>query len=388
MNRKSLVILGTAVSNLLTANEDSSSSSSSSEDDDIQVRAVFFNAFASLVPEVHPRQVGYLQVISQYSCQDFWRHFRVSRASFGLLLHHLQTDNFRSEVAYHGGFEPMTNSEMLLIALQYLGNQGAIGLLADKFNRTESSIWNAVDLICKFFYQKQSKFIKFPARNEMRKTAAQFYEKANFPGVVGAVDGWHIEIHPTTENELAYRNHKKFHSFNLMAVVLPDRTFSYIFTGFPGSSHDSYVFRRSSLYQQIENQQRFNYDRYHLIGDSAFPLKAWLLVPYKKTAAGLTRSQKEFNRRLSASRIVVENAFGDLKNRFRRCQDIYATIDKTVHIVVTCCVIHNICIRNGDLNHNLHENAALHCDVNPPYPGLNHNNQAGNRKRETIRERM
>ena len=43
----------------------------------------------------------------------------------------------------------------------------------------------------------------------MRKTAVQFYEKANFPGVVGAVDGCHIEIHPTTENELAYRNHKK-----------------------------------------------------------------------------------------------------------------------------------------------------------------------------------
>ena len=48
MNRKSFVILGTVVSNLLTANEDSSSSSSSSEDDDIQVRAVFVNAFASL----------------------------------------------------------------------------------------------------------------------------------------------------------------------------------------------------------------------------------------------------------------------------------------------------------------------------------------------------
>lgn len=119
----------------------------------------------------------------------------------------------------------MTNSEMLLIALQYLGNQGAIRLLANKLNRTESPVWNAVDLICKFFYQKQSKFIKFPARNEMISVAAQFYKIANFPGIVGAVDGCHIQIHPTVENELAYRNHNKFHSFNLMAVVLLDRTF-------------------------------------------------------------------------------------------------------------------------------------------------------------------
>lgn len=46
----------------------------------------------------------------------------------------------------------MSKPEMLLIALQYLENQGAIRLLADKFDRTESTIWTSVHLICKCFF--------------------------------------------------------------------------------------------------------------------------------------------------------------------------------------------------------------------------------------------
>ena len=59
----------------------------------------------------------------------------------------------------------MPHSEMLFITLQYLGNQGAIRLLADKFNRSESSVWAAIDFICQFFYDHPSEFICFPKKN-------------------------------------------------------------------------------------------------------------------------------------------------------------------------------------------------------------------------------
>ena len=45
----------------------------------------------------------------------------------------------------------MDKEEMLYISLQYLGNQGAIRLLADKFGRTESTIWNAIGEVSHFF---------------------------------------------------------------------------------------------------------------------------------------------------------------------------------------------------------------------------------------------
>jgi hypothetical protein len=190
------------------------------------------------------------------------------------------------------------------------------------------------------------------------------------------------------ENEMAYRNYKKFHSFVIMAIVNADRTFSYIFTGYPGRSHDSYIFQRSSKYTKLENNELFNSNKYHLIGDSAFALKRYMLVPYKKTPAGLKPSQKAFDKRLSGSCMIVENVFADIKNRTCRCRDIDATIENAVNIVVTCCVIHNICIRNGDLNHNLHDNAPLNCNVNPPLMANNDHDVAANAKRDILRKRF
>ncbi|KAK4006125.1 hypothetical protein OUZ56_011280 [Daphnia magna] len=107
-----------------------------------------------------------------------------------------------------------------------------------------------------------------------------------------------------------------------------------------------------------------------------------MLVPYKQTPAGLSPLQKTFKKRLSSSRRIVENNFADVKNRTRRCQNIDVSIDHAVNIVVTSCVIHNICIRNGDLNQNLHDNEPLHCNVNPSLTANNDNNPAGNAKRQ------
>lgn len=52
-------------------------------------------------------------------------------------------------------------------------------------------------------------------------------------------------------------------------------------------------------------------------GDSAFPLLNRLLTPYRQREI-LTPSQINYNRRLSSTRVVIEQAFGLLLGRFRR----------------------------------------------------------------------
>ena len=86
---------------------DSSSDSSmdDSDDDDFEAEIV---ACASFIAEDHPKQTGYLELVSQYSDCNFWRHFRVSRATFGYLIEFLNTADFRTNVVYHGGPEPLT----------------------------------------------------------------------------------------------------------------------------------------------------------------------------------------------------------------------------------------------------------------------------------------
>lgn len=46
-----------------------------------------------------------------------------------------------------------------------------------------------------------------------------------------------------------------------------------------------------------------------IVGDSAYPLKPWLLCPFKENGA-LSREQKKFNEELSRAQIVSDHAYG------------------------------------------------------------------------------
>lgn len=69
-SRKNLFIALVASNYLLEAKDLNLSSSREDEDD-----GIFIAAFACLVPECHPRKIGYLNVVSLYSDVDFWRNF-------------------------------------------------------------------------------------------------------------------------------------------------------------------------------------------------------------------------------------------------------------------------------------------------------------------------
>ena len=59
-----------------------------------------------------------------------------------------------------------------------------------------------------------------------------------------------------------------------------------IFTGWPGISHDSRVFRNNPLYNTLPSRLRTAgvahlSETYHIVGDSAFPLSPQLLTPFR-----------------------------------------------------------------------------------------------------------
>ena len=71
------------------------------------------------------------------------------------------------------------------------------------------------------------------------------------------------------------------------------------------------------------------------------------MKPFSDT--GLTPKQRKFNYQLSRSRVVVENAFGRLKGRWRTLMKRNDNDIKYVPtLVVACCILHNICEMHGD----------------------------------------
>jgi hypothetical protein len=73
--------------------------------------------------------------------------------------------------------------------------------------------------------------------------------------------------------------------------------------------------------EQFGKHTNFPREEYHLIGDSAFPLRSWLITPYSRRN-NLTRREKHHNFCLSGDRVCIENTFGILKGRWARLQYI------------------------------------------------------------------
>jgi DDE superfamily endonuclease len=109
------------------------------------------------------------------------------------------------------------------------------------------------------------------------------------------------------------------------------------------------VFQACRLNRRIGNGLFDN--KYHIIGDGAFPLSVYLMKPF--IGDNLTENNEHFNYRLSRARMVVECAFGRLKGRWRvllkRCDTYF---EKTVKIIRTCCILHNICENSNELFHH------------------------------------
>ena len=117
----------------------------------------------------------------------------------------------------------------------------------------------------------------------------------------------------------------------------------FICVGWPGKVHDVCVFHNFPLFALCCARTSLPLDMLAMIsgvrvsppilGDSAYALSDWLMKPYTDRG-NLTPEEGSLNVKHSTTRVVVENAFGRLKGRFR-------SIDKTLRLNVenSCNVI-------------------------------------------------
>jgi hypothetical protein len=140
-----------------------------------------------------------------------------------------------------------------------------------------------------------------------------------------------------------YYNRKGFYSIILQAVVDSYGKFIDIFVGYPGSTHDSRVFRNSPLYLSLNSSSLNIPSNAYILGDAGYPCQNWLLTPYRDNGR-LAQIQTYYNTKHSQTRISVEQAFGKLKSRFRCLINPIATSLEVVNLIVTAsCILHNIC---------------------------------------------
>ena len=82
---------------------------------------------------------------------------------------------------------------------------------------SQSTVCRTVNEISRIFASNLRNFVKFPEELRLiRINQQKFYEIAQFPGVVGCIDGTHITIeNPGGPNAEVYRNRKGRFSINV-----------------------------------------------------------------------------------------------------------------------------------------------------------------------------
>ncbi|XP_050803907.1 uncharacterized protein LOC127048279 [Gopherus flavomarginatus] len=164
-----------------------------------------------------------------------------------------------------------------------------------------------------------------------------------FPNCGGVTDGTHIPILAPEHQGTQYVNRKGYFSMVLQALVDHKGCFTNIHVGWLGMVHDARVFRNTTLFKRLQQENYFPDQKITvgdvempvvILGDPAYPLMPWLMKPY---TGSLDSSPELFNYRLSKCRMVAEYAFGRLKARWRTLLTRSDLSQTNVPFVIAAC---------------------------------------------------
>ncbi|XP_055714296.1 uncharacterized protein LOC129808542 [Phlebotomus papatasi] len=234
--------------------------------------------------------------------------------------------------------------------------------------------------------------IKFPRSiEELNEARRDFFQEYGFPGVVGCIDCTHVAIIAPTDSathpEHVYINRKLYHSVNVQLIcdvklriinvnarylyllllyiyyntivvyyIITDKIrkssrsclklISFLsFLRYPGSTHDSFIWNHSSVKPFMENLHKDHPNEYHLLGDSGYALRPWMMTPFGNPASN--SPEERFNNYQTATRSIIERVNGILKSRFLcllRHRVLHYDPTTVSRIITTCCILHNMCV--------------------------------------------
>ena len=199
------------------------------------------------------------------------------------------------------------------------------------------------------------------AIQRLREMSADFSADSNgtFMGCIGAIDGLAIRIRcPSNVNDPGnYFCRKNFYALNVQAVCDRQKRILWIDPGHQGASHDSTAWLESNLCKKLSEDWKdlLQQHGFFIVGDSAYPLSTYLLVPYPDATPH--SAEDAFNFWLSNSRIQIECTFGELIMRFGLFwRTLRFDLDACLGILRAAAKLHNFLVdcREGTADDDSH----------------------------------
>ncbi|KAE8742696.1 hypothetical protein FOCC_FOCC011729 [Frankliniella occidentalis] len=335
--------------------------SNSESEDERDELAQLFAGYANIqFGAPRSRVDNFLEIVREKSDEEFRSDFRLYRPVAYELIASLDASGVLPNHLF--GKEKKSAEFSFLLFLWFVSCGSILRDIANTFGCGTSTVFRVVRRVTEWLTTISNEHIIWPRGGNIEQTAAAFARAgANIRNCIGAIDGSHIFIEKPPEYGVVYWCRKERYSIVLQAVVDFDKLFTNVHCGDPGSYHDTRVLRRSELYNIAERNLEYLFPNgTFLLGDKGYAGvgKKWIVTPFKDYG-NQTAEQADFNTRVSTTRVVVEQAFGILKNRFRYLRGIMPLRDVqfAAQLVVACCVLHNICIRSNDYGEDFREDA-------------------------------
>lgn len=244
---------------------------------------------------------------------------------------------------------PIPLFKRVCIAIFKLATCAEYRVVGETFGVSKVSVYRCVNAFVYTMAGFKGHFITFPSSEEAAAIADRIQARHGYPQAFGAIDGSHIAINPPADGLADYLNRKMFPSLVLQGLVDDRYMFRDVSCKCPGSMHDSTVFTNSSLARTIEinmpirNKICDGVDiPLHILGDPAYPLTKKIIKGY--TGRQLGAEQESFNVYHSSARMMVENAFGRLKARWRiLSKRMDCRVELSPYVIMACCCLHNLC---------------------------------------------
>ncbi|CAI6358096.1 unnamed protein product [Macrosiphum euphorbiae] len=310
---------------------------------------------------------------------DFKCRFRLSKESFGVLMH-LIVQDVKHETKRNVALSPEVQ---VLITLRYYATGTFQAVIGDHIRVNKSTVCRTIKRVSTAIARLYPQFINMPrTAHERSIVQTGFYKTRNFPRVIGAIDCTHIRIQsPNSDIGERFRNRKGYFSFNVQVICNSNMEIMNIVSRWPGSVHDSTIFDNSLVRAKFENHEYGN--NVFLIGDGGYPCRNYLMTPLLNTS---TQAEENYQRAHIATRNVIERVFGVWKRRFPvLAVRILTQLSTSMKTIVATAVLYNMLLQQRDeMPHNeepirpefLHE-----FNANPI-------RQTGNLVRHTLLERL
>lgn len=188
-------------------------------------------------------------------------------------------------------------------------------------------------------------FIYMPeSEADMKKIRQEFYNIAKFPKCIGAIDCTHIKIRsPGGKEPEIFRNRKNFFSINVQTISDAKLRIQNIVARWPGSSHDSNIFRNSCIKRKFDEGK---FQDNVIVGDSGYGIQRYLITPILNPSSPV---EQLFNESQIVTRNPVERSYGVWKRRFPILSvGINVRLSTALIIIVATAVLHNIALKFGD----------------------------------------